>query len=60
MFDPSGPVIGVAEARAKERATQLKATYVNARLSPWRYCEDCYHLLIFDQSVDIQESRIVM
>ncbi len=59
VFNPSGSVIGAAEDRAKERAVKLKATYVNARLSPWRYCEDCHQLLIFSAECDIQTSEFV-
>ena len=59
VFDPHCSIVGQAEARARERAKQLKATYVNAHLTPWRYCEDCHQLLIFSPDFDIQESPTI-
>ena len=59
VFNPSGPVIGAAESRARERAAELHATFINSALSPWCYCDDCGKLLIFDQEVDIQSSEAI-
>ncbi len=59
VFNPSGPVIGAAEDRAKERAAQMRATFVNACLSPWRYCEDCHQLLIFSPEFEPYESTAI-
>ena len=59
VYDPDGRTVGQAESRAKDRAARMRATFVNASLVPWRYCEDCGKLLIFDQEVDIQSSEAI-
>ena len=59
VFDPSGPVIGAAEDRARERATQMRATFVNAGMHRFAYCGDCGQLLIFDESFEVVESAMV-
>jgi hypothetical protein len=41
-----GGGIGQAEERAKERAAQLQAQYVNAHIQPWQVCE-CGQVLEF-------------
>ena len=59
VFNPSGSVIGAAEDRAKERARELRATFVNTGLHRFAYCGDCGHLLIFDSSLEVVESALV-
>jgi hypothetical protein len=50
-----GGGMGQAEARARERAAMLKATFVDAHLTPWLVCE-CGQLLDFmlEESLSLQ------
>ena len=52
IFNPQAPgIVGDAEGRARERAAQMRAQFVDARAEPFKLC-DCGQALDFSTALE--------